>query len=103
MSSVEQGRPRRSVLAVPGSSAKMIEKAKGLPADAIFLDLEDDGSFQGRMHLRQLGGKERLIIDEHGLKIERENGEVVLELGQRFKCRLRGLDIWSGSLDLSPI
>jgi citrate lyase subunit beta/citryl-CoA lyase len=41
MSSVEQGRPRRSVLAVPGSSAKMIEKAKGLPADAIFLDLED--------------------------------------------------------------
>jgi citrate lyase subunit beta / citryl-CoA lyase len=34
-------RPRRSVLAVPGSSTKMIEKAKGLPADAIFLDLED--------------------------------------------------------------
>jgi citrate lyase subunit beta/citryl-CoA lyase len=41
MSSVEHARPRRSVLAVPGSSAKMIEKAKGLPADAIFLDLED--------------------------------------------------------------
>ena len=75
----------------------------GLRSTWIFLDLEDDGSFQGRMHLRQLGGKERLIIDEHGLKIERENGEVVLELGQRFKCRLRGLDIWSGSLDLSPI
>ena len=34
-------RPRRSVLAVPGSSAKMIAKAKGLPADALFLDLED--------------------------------------------------------------
>jgi len=34
-------RPRRSVLAVPGSSTKMIEKAKGLPADAVFLDLED--------------------------------------------------------------
>ncbi|PTR30219.1 citrate lyase subunit beta/citryl-CoA lyase [Rhodococcus sp. OK519] len=34
-------RPRRSVLAVPGSSRKMIDKAKGLPADAIFLDLED--------------------------------------------------------------
>ncbi|WP_269454989.1 aldolase/citrate lyase family protein, partial [Rhodococcus sp. EPR-147] len=32
---------RRSVLAVPGSSDKMIAKAKGLPADAIFLDLED--------------------------------------------------------------
>nr|WP_296778029.1 CoA ester lyase [Rhodococcus sp. (in: high G+C Gram-positive bacteria)] len=41
MSSVDHARPRRSVLAVPGSSDKMIEKAKGLGADAIFLDLED--------------------------------------------------------------
>ena len=32
---------RRSVLAVPGSNPKMIEKAKGLPADEVFLDLED--------------------------------------------------------------
>ena len=32
---------RRSVLAVPGSSLRMIDKAKGLPADEIFLDLED--------------------------------------------------------------
>jgi citrate lyase subunit beta/citryl-CoA lyase len=32
---------RRSVLAVPGSNPRMIEKAKGLPADEIFLDLED--------------------------------------------------------------
>ncbi|SNS88386.1 citrate lyase subunit beta / citryl-CoA lyase [Rhodococcoides kyotonense] len=41
MSALEIGRSRRSVLAVPGSSAKMIEKAKGLAADEIFLDLED--------------------------------------------------------------
>ena len=34
-------RARRSCLAVPGSSAKMIDKAKGLPADQVFLDLED--------------------------------------------------------------
>lgn len=34
-------KPRRSVLAVPGSNPKMIEKAKGLPVDEIFLDLED--------------------------------------------------------------
>lgn len=32
---------RRSVLAVPGSSDKMIDKARTLPADAVFLDLED--------------------------------------------------------------
>jgi citrate lyase subunit beta / citryl-CoA lyase len=35
------GRPRRSCLAVPGSSLKMLEKAQGLPADQVFLDLED--------------------------------------------------------------
>ena len=31
-----RNRSRRSVLAVPGSSRKMIDKAKGLPADEIF-------------------------------------------------------------------
>jgi citrate lyase subunit beta / citryl-CoA lyase len=34
-------RPRRSVLAVPGSSQRFLAKAQGLPADEIFLDLED--------------------------------------------------------------
>jgi citrate lyase subunit beta/citryl-CoA lyase len=34
-------RPRRSCLAVPGSSQKMIDKARGLAADQVFLDLED--------------------------------------------------------------
>ena len=34
-------RSRRSCLAVPGSNPKMIEKAKGLPVDQVFLDLED--------------------------------------------------------------
>ena len=34
-------RLRRSCLAVPGSSPKMLEKARSLPADQVFLDLED--------------------------------------------------------------
>jgi citrate lyase subunit beta/citryl-CoA lyase len=34
-------RPRRSNLAVPGSNPRFLEKAKGLPADQVFLDLED--------------------------------------------------------------
>ena len=34
-------RLRRSTLAVPASNVRMLEKAKGLPADAVFLDLED--------------------------------------------------------------
>ena len=33
-------RPRRTCLSVPGSSDKMIEKAKQLPADEVFLDVE---------------------------------------------------------------
>jgi citrate lyase subunit beta/citryl-CoA lyase len=36
-----QLRPRRSCLAVPGSSPKMLDKAQALPADQVFLDLED--------------------------------------------------------------
>jgi citrate lyase subunit beta/citryl-CoA lyase len=35
------GHARRSCLAVPGSSTKMLDKAQGLPADQVFLDLED--------------------------------------------------------------
>jgi len=34
-------RSRRSCLSVPGSSVKMLDKARGLPADMVFMDLED--------------------------------------------------------------
>ena len=34
-------RPRRSVLYMPGSNARALEKGKGLPADGLILDLED--------------------------------------------------------------
>ena len=34
-------RPRRSVLYMPGSNARAIEKAKSLPADGVIFDLED--------------------------------------------------------------
>jgi citrate lyase subunit beta / citryl-CoA lyase len=34
-------RPRRSVLYMPGSNARALEKAKTLPADCLILDLED--------------------------------------------------------------
>ena len=34
-------RSRRSNLAVPGSSPKMLDKARGLPADQLFMDIED--------------------------------------------------------------
>jgi hypothetical protein len=34
-------KPRRSVLFMPGSNARAMEKARTLPADALILDLED--------------------------------------------------------------
>jgi citrate lyase subunit beta/citryl-CoA lyase len=34
-------RPRRSALYMPGSNARALEKARGLPADVLILDLED--------------------------------------------------------------
>src|SRR5499425_3888927 len=34
-------RARRSCLAVPGSNPRFLEKAQSLPADQVFLDLED--------------------------------------------------------------
>ncbi|MGW0734550.1 HpcH/HpaI aldolase/citrate lyase family protein [Streptomyces sp. NPDC002851] len=38
---VNRLRPRRSCLAVPGSNPRFLEKAQGLDADQVFLDLED--------------------------------------------------------------
>jgi len=34
-------RPRRSVLFMPGSNPRALEKARALPADALIFDLED--------------------------------------------------------------
>jgi len=34
-------RPRRSVLYMPGSNGRALEKAKTLPADGLIFDLED--------------------------------------------------------------
>ncbi len=37
----DQSRPRRSALYMPGSKPRALQKARGLPADALILDLED--------------------------------------------------------------
>ncbi|MEZ5985707.1 MAG: aldolase/citrate lyase family protein [Hyphomonas sp.] len=34
-------RPRRSCLYMPGANERALEKARGLPADTLLLDLED--------------------------------------------------------------
>lgn len=50
-------RPRRSVLYMPGSNTRALEKGRSLPADALILDLEDavaaDAKVQARDNIMQ--------------------------------------------------
>ena len=69
-------RPRRSVLYMPGSNARALEKAAALPADALILDLEDavapDAKFLAREQVcaavkaRRFGRRE-VVIRVNGL------------------------------------
>ncbi|HVI87122.1 MAG TPA: CoA ester lyase [Dongiaceae bacterium] len=47
-------RPRRSVLYLPGSNARALEKARELPADALILDLEDAVAPEAKEAARQM-------------------------------------------------
>jgi citrate lyase subunit beta/citryl-CoA lyase len=47
-----QFRPRRSVLYMPGSNARALEKAKSIPADGLILDLEDAVAPQAKERAR---------------------------------------------------
>jgi citrate lyase subunit beta / citryl-CoA lyase len=46
-------RPRRSLLYMPGSNARALEKAKTLPADGVILDLEDSVAPDAKESARQ--------------------------------------------------
>ena len=68
--------PRRSVLYVPGSNARAIEKARTVPADAVILDLEDavapDAKREARLlvcnAVREGGfGQREVVIRVNGL------------------------------------
>jgi len=69
-------RPRRSVLYMPGSNARAMEKAREIPADALILDLEDavapDAKEEARaqvVHAVTQGGygKREIVIRVNGL------------------------------------
>jgi citrate lyase subunit beta/citryl-CoA lyase len=47
-------RPRRSVLYMPGSNARALEKARDLPADCLILDLEDAVAPEAKGKAREL-------------------------------------------------
>lgn len=69
-------RPRRSVLYMPGSNVRALEKAREIPADALILDLEDavapDAKEEARTQVcaavKQGGyGKREIVIRVNGL------------------------------------
>ena len=71
-------RPRRSILYMPGSNARALEKARGLPADGFIFDLEDAVAPDAKELAREqvcaaaesgaYGGRE-LVIRAHGLAV----------------------------------
>lgn len=69
-------RPRRSVLYMPGSNTRALEKGRGLPADALILDLEDavapDAKVEARGNIAEAlkaggYGKREIIVRVNGL------------------------------------
>ncbi len=67
-------RPRRSMLYMPGSNTRALEKAKGLAADALILDLEDavapDAKEEARANVCAAAGgygKREVLIRVNGL------------------------------------
>lgn len=76
---IDLNRPRRSVLYMPGSKERALEKAKSLPADALILDLEDAVAPDEKVNARELVcaavrdggyGPRELVIRINGLDTE---------------------------------
>lgn len=81
-------RPFRSVLYMPGSNARALEKAKGLAADALILDLEDAVAPDAKVGARDLIVK---AVNDGGLS-------------PRFVLvRVNGLDTEWGADDIAAI
>ncbi|MBT8154852.1 CoA ester lyase [Epibacterium ulvae] len=70
-----RNRPYRSVLYIPGSKPRALDKARGLPVDAIIFDLEDAVSLEEKENARQTLAQ---ALEEGGygarVKIVRING-----------------------------
>ena len=69
-------RPRRSLLFMPGSNARALEKARNLPADGLILDLEDSVAPDAKARAREQiahavtakgFGKREILIRTNGL------------------------------------
>ena len=83
-----QMRPFRSVLYIPGSKNRALDKARGLSVDAIIFDLEDAVSPDGKIEAR---GTLREALEQGGY-------------GNRYKIiRITGLDTEWGPEDIAAL
>lgn len=78
-------RPRRSVLYMPGANARAMEKAQGLPADALIMDLEDAVAPDAKISAREQivsalaahdYGEREVIVRINGLETEWAEGDI---------------------------
>ncbi len=81
-------RPYRSVLYIPGSNARALEKAKTLAVDAIIFDLEDAVAVDAKAEARALLA-ETLVAGGYGARFQ--------------IVRLNGMDTEWGAADLEAI
>lgn len=65
----QRARPYRSVLYIPGSKERALEKAKTLPVDAIIFDLEDAVAMDEKANARKLLA-ETLVAGGYGDKVQ---------------------------------
>ena len=83
-----QMRPFRSVLYIPGSKDRALDKARGLPVDAIIFDLEDAVSPDVKVEAR---GTLKVALEQGGY-------------GNRYKIiRINGLDTEWGAEDIAAL
>ena len=83
-----QMRPFRSVLYIPGSKDRALDKARGLPVDAIIFDLEDAVSPDAKVEAR---GTLKAALKQGGY-------------GNRYKIiRINGLDTEWGAEDIAAL
>ena len=83
-------RPRRSLLYMPGSNARALEKARGLPADGLILDMEDSVAPDAKQVAReQIGAAiaeggyahRELMVRVNGLATEWGAGDIAAVAG----------------------
>ena len=86
MSAALQFRPRRSVLYMPSSNERALEKAKSIPCDGLILDLEDAVAPDAKPAAREAAaaavrsgeyGNRELTIRVNGIGTEWHDADIV--------------------------